>query len=288
MLWLLYSFLSASFKAGTDALGKFGMKKVDEYVMAWSYRSFALLFLLPALFFINIPTLGKQFWIALLTSGIIVSFGTILYMRAIKVSDLSITIPMLSFTPLFLLVVSPIITGEFPNYIGLLGVLSVIVGSYVLNIKQKDKGYLAPFKALLKEKGTRIMLFVAFLWSLGANLDKIGIQNSSPIFWTIAVSTIISLMLFVIMYLQSPTQPKRQISKSLKYLVLIGLFGALSLSFQMLAFKLNLIVYVISIKRISIIIGILFGYLFFKEKNIKERFAGALIMLIGILLITWS
>jgi uncharacterized membrane protein len=46
------------------------------------------------------------------------------------------------------------------------------------------------------------------------------------------------------------------------------------------------VAYVISIKRTSVIISILFGYLIFKEKGIKERLLGAVIMVIGVLFIT--
>jgi len=35
-------------------------------------------------------------------------------------------------------------------------------------------------------KGSQLMLGVAFLWSFSANIDKVGVQNSSTIFWAIA------------------------------------------------------------------------------------------------------
>jgi len=56
----------------------------------------------------------------------------------------------------------------------------------------------------------------------------------------------------------------------------------------MLAISLILVVYVISIKRASVIFGVLWGYLIFNEKRIKERFTGALVMVIGVALITMS
>jgi drug/metabolite transporter (DMT)-like permease len=39
--------------------------------------------------------------------------------------------------------------GEFPTFFGLIGILLIVVGSYVLNINQKHKSYFAPFCALL-------------------------------------------------------------------------------------------------------------------------------------------
>jgi len=53
----------------------------------------------------------------------------------------------------------------------------------------------------------------------------------------------------------------------------------------MIAISLTQVAYMISIKRLSLLMGVLFGYLFFKETNIRERFVGTLLMIIGFALI---
>ena len=197
MLWFIFAFLTALFEATKDVLSKKSLKDIDEYVVAWSLPCFALPFLLPILLFTAIPPLGERFWLALVTGGTLYAFTLVLYMKALKSSDLSITVPMLTFTPLFLLITSPLMVGEFPGIFGLIGIFLIVTGSYLLNINHSKKSrsqgyrnrYFAPFKALLKEKGPRLMLVVAFIWSMTANIDKIGLQNSSPLFWVIAVDT---------------------------------------------------------------------------------------------------
>jgi len=284
MIWFIFAFLSAFFDALKNVFSKINLKTIDEYIVAWSLRFFTLPFLIPLLYLIKIPPLKNQFWIALFIGGSLNVLTTILYMKSIKSSDLSLTIPMVTFTPLFLLITSPLIVGEFPNLLGIIGVLLIVLGSYLLNIKQTTKGYLAPFKALLKEKGPRIMLLVAFIWSITSNFDKIGVQSSSPIFWVIAINTFVTLALFPIMLFKSQKFLKK-IFKNLKSLFSIGLFNGLTLIFQMVAINLTLVAYVISIKRSSAIISVLFGYLVFKEKEVKERLFATIIMLVGVLLI---
>jgi uncharacterized membrane protein len=44
--------------------------------------------------------------------------------------------------------------------------------------------------------------------------------------------------------------------------------------------------YMVSVKRLSILFGVLYGVMFFKETNIKERFLGATVMVSGIILIS--
>ncbi len=287
MVWLIFAFLTAFFESLKDVFSKKGLRDIDEYVVSWSLRFFALLFLVPLLFFIEIPSLGNRFWPALFIGGSLNVITTIFYMKAIKYSDLSITVPMVTFTPLFLLITSPLIVGEFPNFLGLIGVLLIFLGSYTLNIKQIHDGYFAPFKALWKEKGPKLMLLVAFIWSITSNFDKIGVQNSSPIFWVMATNVFISLVMLPIMLYKSH-RSRQQILTYYKTLLPIGLFSALVSIFQMIAINMTLVAYVISIKRTSAIMSVIFGCLIFKEKGIKEKLLGALIMIIGFLFITLS
>ena len=285
MLWFIFAFLTALFEATKDVLSKKSLKDIDEYVVAWSLPCFALPFLLPILLFTEIPPLGERFWLALVTGGTLYAFTLVLYMKAIKTSDLSITVPMLTFTPLFLLITSPLMVGEFPGIFGLIGIFLIVTGSYLLNINKKSQGYFAPFKALLKEKGPRLMLVVAFIWSITANIDKIGLQNSSPLFWVIAVDIYVALLMLPLCTFRR-NRKTAQIRANWRALLTLGLFGGLTAVCQMTAISLTLVAYVISIKRTSAIGGVLFGYLIFKEKGIRARLVGAIVMVFGVLFIT--
>ncbi|MCK5122949.1 MAG: EamA family transporter [Candidatus Pacebacteria bacterium] len=284
MIGFLFAFLSAFSVSIETIFSKKSVKNINEYLVAWSLRFFAALFLIPLLLFIEIPELNNQFWTALLVSGGLKAITTVLFIKALKYSDISIVSPIIAFTPLFLLITSPLIIGEFPKTLGFIGILLIVVGSYFLKIKEKKKGYLIPFKALFKERGAQLVIIVAFLWSITSNFDKIGVQNSSPIFWAVSANIFISLVLFPAI-LTKPRRNLKQITGNFKTLVPMALFSALALVFQMIAIELILVVYVISIKRLSILMNVLWGYLIFKEKGIKERLVGTVIMIAGIFLI---
>lgn len=285
MHWIIYSFLTALFEALKDVLGKKSLEKCNEYIVAWALRLFALPFLLPLLFFTKKIVLGSGFWPALLAGGILNLITTVLYMKAIKASDLSVTVPMVTFTPLFLLLTSPVIVGEFPPLIGILGILLIVFGSYLLHLKEKQKGILAPFKAIITEKGPRLMLVVAFTWSITSNIDKVGIQNSSVVLWAVAIHIFIIIAMVPLVWLTSRTST-HQLVKYRNVLVSMGLINALKYFFQLAALQFTLVVYVISIKRTSAILCVIFGALIFKEKGLKERLTGSVIMVLGVLLIT--
>lgn len=284
MAWFLFALLSAFSESLNNVFGKKSLSKVDEYAVSWSLRFFAALFLIPLLFFAKIPALGNQFFWALLIGGSLDSIATILYMKAIKHSDLSITVPILSFIPLFLVVTSSLIIGEFPSFLGLVGVLLIVAGSYVLNIRERRNGMFAPFQALLMEKGPKLMFGVALIWGTTANFDKIGVQNSSPLFWVAASNLFMAAFLLPIM-LHKSRKKFDQIHANLKTLVPVGLLSAISLYFYMEAINRTIVSYVSSVRRTNLIMSVLLGHLVFGERNVRERLAGALIMLLGVVLI---
>ncbi|MEG4028348.1 MULTISPECIES: DMT family transporter [unclassified Microcoleus] len=285
MMWLILASLSAFFEAVKDVVSKHNLKANDEYVVTWSLTFFTAVFLTPLLLIIEIPPLNQQFWIALLIGGSMNAVIALLYIKAIKLSDLSLTVPLVALTPLFMLLTSPLIVGEYPNFFDGIGVFLIVMGSYLLNIKEKSQGYLAPFKALLYQPGSKLMLLVAFLWSITTNFDKIGVQNSSAIFWVFALLTTMSVLLLPVL-LHKTSNPKRQIIQYLPMLMATGFFNALGVIFQMQALTMTLVVQVIALKRTSVLMGVLFGHFIFKEKDIQERFLGAAIMMGGVLFIT--
>ncbi|MFM9268438.1 EamA family transporter [Tychonema sp. BBK16] len=285
MTWLILGIFTAFFEALKDVFGKQNLKKSDEYVVAWSLSFFSVILLIPWVIYTGIPALNTQFWIALLIGGSINAVTALLYIKAIKVSDLSLTVPLVALTPLFMLLTSPLIVGEYPKFFDYIGIFLIVIGSYLLNIKEKSQGYLAPFKALVNEPGPKLMLIVAFLWSITSNFDKIGVQNSSPIFWLFSIFGTMSVLLLPVLLHKTPN-PGTKILKQLPMLAAMGFFNAIGVLCQMQALTLTLVVQVIAIKRTSVLMGVLFGHFIFKEKDIQQRLLGAGIMILGVFFIS--
>jgi drug/metabolite transporter (DMT)-like permease len=285
MNWLFLSFLTAICEASKDIFSKRSLLSSDVYIVAWVYRLFAIPFLLPIFWFIEIPTILPNFWWAILIGGGLNVLTTILYTKAIFHSDLSASVPMVAFTPLFLLITSPIIVGEFPKFMGLVGVILIVLGSYILHVKEIKNGLLSPFKALVKEKGPRYMLGVAFIWSVTSNIDKVGIMSSSSLFWAVSVNAFIALAMLPIVFIKS-NRNLQQIRTNFRTLIPIGFFSAATLIFQMMAIELALVAYVISIKRTSAILVVIAGYWIFREKGVSYRLVAASIMVVGVLSIS--
>jgi drug/metabolite transporter (DMT)-like permease len=285
MIWLAFAILTAFFESLKDVLSKHSLNKLDTYVVAWASMLFTALLLLPVLWIVHIPPLGPQFWLALLGGGSLNVVAFTLYIKAIKVSDLSLTVPMVTLTPLFLLVTSPWILRESASLADVIGICLIVAGSYVLNLKARSAGYFAPVRALFREPGTRFMFLVALLWSFTSTFDKIGVQNSSPIFWAFALFTFLAVgMLPIALYKSRPHL--HQIGDNLGILSAIGLCTATAVAFQMWAVNLTLLTNVIAIKRTSALMSVYLGHLIFKEKGLQERLLGAAVMVVGVIIMT--
>lgn len=287
MHWLLFSILNAFFESVSNALGKKGAQRLDVLLVAWSQRFFSLFILFPlALFTNSFQSVNQTFWHALIITSALNTITSILFIKAIKSSPLSVTLPIVSLTPVFLLITSPLIVGEYPKLLGIIGIISTVVGSYILNLSKKKEGLLEPLISIFKEEGPRLMFFVAFIWSITSNIDKIAVQNSNSLLFSFASSVTVLMFLTVVLLIKKSSFGI--VFKQSKILAPIGFASGLSIAFQMLAISMTIVPNVITIKRTSALFGIAWGKLFFKEENIKERLAGAVIMLLGVFLIAIS
>ena len=126
------------------------------------------------------------------------------------------------------------------------------------------------------------MLLAALVWSISSNIDKVGVLNSSPLFWIVTKGIFVTLAVLPFVILR---KKHKQILSNWKPLIPVGIFGSLIMVFHQTALIYTLVIYVISIKRISVVFSVFWGWLIFKEKNIKERLLGAIIMVLGVFLI---
>lgn len=284
-MWIILSLLAGLGDALRDAVSKRATTSVPRPLVTWAYSLCALPFFLPNLF-INLPnSIPHSFWIFLLFASSCHVAGGLLLVKALQLSELSLCIPMVAFTPVFLLVIGPMLTGDMPSAQGVLGAVLVASGSYVLNLDKSRNGLLGPIKALFEEKGARIMLGLALLWSITGSVDRIAVQKFDISFWASAqLCTIAILLIPILVKHQAFSSP---ISKgSALSLLSLGVFNALSLGAYLLALQAAPVHYVICLKRSSILFSVLLGRIMFQERFLADRLPGAILMLAGVVTIS--
>jgi len=285
-LWIALAFLSAFTLATSDALTKKALAYSNEYLTALFRLLFSLPFLLVLWIFIPAPKLNSDFYKAFAFALPLEIIALVWYIKALRISPLSLTLPFLAITPVFLIFTSYIIVGEKVSLWGSIGIIFLAFGSYTMNIHEMRRGIIEPFKAIQKEKGSVLMMGVALIYSITASLGKVAVENSSPLFFGITYYIVLTAFFAPFALWMGRSDLKGFISeKRFIDLLLPGFFSAIMVASHMLAISLAKVAYVISVKRTSLIIGVIYGYLFFREKNIKERLLGAALMFIGFVII---
>lgn len=284
--WFIYALLSAFFLATSDALTKRAARDEDEYLVAWFRLCFTLPIFIILYFFIPLPDLDREFFLSFAIALPLEIITVFLYVKAIKVSPLNLTLPFLSLTPLFLTFVSYIITGERVSPEGLVGIIMIAIGGYTLNADKNRSGLIEPIRAIIKEKGSVLMIVVAFIYSFTSSLGKVAIKHSSSLFFGISYFFTLTILSGPISIWMGRKHLKDFISRRFYWKLLFpGFFYALMVIFHMLAMDLTKVAYMISVKRLSLIIGVIYGYLFFKEENFRQRLLSTTIMLIGFIIL---
>ena len=285
MLWLILSLLTALAVASQDAW----VKKHFSHLTAYDMLAFPFMFSLPlfviAVPIIPVPPLDDTFYWSFLISLPLNFIPFFIYMKAIRTSPLSLTLPYLAFTPAFMIFTGYVFLGEIPNTWGLAGIVITCIGGYVLNLESGRHSFWAPIKAVFKETGSWLMLIVALLFSFSAVIGKKGILHSSPLFFTMTFFAALSFLTLVVLLALGKIHLKTFRDDWAKGMVAGALFfvHALSHGFAISMVKAS---YMISVKRLSALIGIIYGGLFFNEKYVAVRLMGAGLMVAGAVLIT--
>lgn len=285
MLWLIYGLGTAFFEAAKDVLSKRAMRSTDPHLVAFSMPLFAFPVLLCFALTAPFPAVDGVFWIALFSASALHVCALTLYMHAIKHSPLALSLPMISFTPLFMMFFGPFVAGEQPTARGGLGVLLIVAGTYLLNVSRRSEGLLAPFQALARERGAVLMLLVAAIWGVTGLIDRIGVRHSGLELWAGALVLLTTVLFATIVAVQGGFRGQ-SVAGFFRSTAAPGLLNGISLLLYMLGIGQTLVAYIVSIKRLSILIGILLGYVFLGETQIRDKLIGAVVMVIGVIVIS--
>jgi len=288
MEWLALSLFSAFALATADTLTKRYLSHYRAGELVLVRFGISGLFLLPLLLARPWPVLPLPFWYwvgALLPFAILAMW---LYMQAIRESPLSLTLPYLAFTPVFNTVTAGVLLGETVTAQGFGGIVLVVCGAWLLNIESayngRRPGILAPFRAILREPGSRLMLLVALIYSLTSVLGKGALQYAEPGFFGPFYFVLLGLVT-TLLFSRRNNRPLRVLRRHPWAHAGVGLFMALMVVSHFYAIAHMEVAYMIAVKRTSLLFGMLYGAWLFAETGLLKNLAAGVLMILGILLI---
>lgn len=229
------------------------------------------------------------FILPVVVSGVLNTVAGTLQFRAYSKADASLVTPIANLMPVLLIFTSYLAFGILPGWGGLIGIIFIVVGVYYSSVSGKHE-LLHPLKQLFYNKGSRAMLGTVLIWSLTTILAKIALRSATPalvMMGQLAVSLVcLSVYLLLQPYKKRLRHGEKVIHKWGWHILAISVFATLGVFFQYQAIALVANPsYVLAVKRVDVLITILFAGFFLREKHILKRFEGSVIALIGIVII---
>lgn len=289
MLWVILALIAAVLGAFSSIISK----KVLRHEHALEYGAVRGLFGLLLLLFLPFIDLnyGWPVYAAIYAISLVFAAGNLYYLKSIRHSELSSTIPLMNISPLFLLLIAYSFLGERPGPLALVGVLLLVAGTYLLQMGTSKKSLLAPFRNLARSKYALYMIFAVFLYSFVSTMEKAvvgwGVQ---VLFLLVIFRSFVSINYLVLEWMRNGLGEVWHDAK----VEGLPIFASLSLDllsavayYAALAVPGALVSLIIPVKRTSTLITALAGGKLFHEHNLRLKLIACAIMIVGVALIAF-
>jgi drug/metabolite transporter (DMT)-like permease len=256
----------------------------DEWITGTILLATSALILTPVFLLQDLRPISRELIVVLGVALPLEILGYYLFLSAIRTAPLSLTVPLLAFTPVLTILTSAILLGERVSLAGALGISLVTAGTYVLNGDLAKQDPVAPLRAVISNPGSRRMLMVAVIWSITSSVGKKGvlIYGAIPFGYLLLCGIVAAFAVASVRRLNS-RQSSINLKKGMPVLFLLGgvLMAGAEIS-HFVSLSMAPVSYMISVKRLSLVFGVAMGWLLFREHNIKYRLVGAGIMVLGV------
>lgn len=289
MIWFLVALLSSFLSAFAAITQKKVLSNLKPLEFSFYLSLVNLLFSIPFFFFIDYQTINSQNLSILFIKSLIGALAFLCVMTALKNLQISNALPLLALTPGFVAVFAFLILGETLKLYEILGLISLILGTYILESKSL-KEVLIPFSVFIKSKYHQFILAALLLFSASSIMDKVLLikLNLTPASLT-AFQHIFFALLFSIIYLiANKSISKKEIFTFKENLGWIALISILTIGYrfsQVWAVSLASVALVLAVKRTSVLWATIIGGKIFKDTNLLKKVIAVIFILVGAILI---
>jgi drug/metabolite transporter (DMT)-like permease len=284
---------AAGFHAAANALIK---QSHDKLAFTWWMLGVTSILGLPFLLFVGDAQPAS--WAIVLLSGLLEAVYFVALTRAYSHGDLSQVYPIArGSAPLFVVLWAAVFLGERPSPGGMLGILLVVAGLYLVNLPSLSawKQPLQGFQNL----AARYALLTGLLISAYSTVDKVGVQYFDPVIYLYLILLVGWLALMPI-WLQpgrraaliaevapepaSEAAGWRRAHRAAR-VAACALLGTAAYLFVLTALRISPVSYVSPVREMSVVIGAWIGVRFMGEPGGALRIVASLLVALGVLTI---
>ncbi len=206
--------------------------------------------------------------------------------KAYREGDLSMTYPLAQTSMLYVPIWGVLLLGERLSFAGVAGILLIIAGAYSIQLRRLSLDELLRPLLNLGNRSVQAALMDGFIYSVGAIIDKQGVNSYSAYHFTY------TLVLFMLGYMSlnllRPCYRGRVLAEWRHSRKLVLWSGPVMLA-SFLSFRYGLqlspVSYAVPLRQVSLLVGVLIGIFFLKESFGRMRLASAGLILVGVIFI---
>jgi drug/metabolite transporter (DMT)-like permease len=282
---LTAAFLGAFFSSFKDLVSKQISFSVDGTVSAFASFLFSLPYYVVTLFLLYMLgyerfSMSGTFVLLVVLRSLTDAVAEGFKMHAFSHGDISVVSCFLSLSPLFLLLISPAVTGDPITVSGVIAIGLVVAGSLVLV-------YQPPGKANpISRKGLCFGLGASLFFSLNSCFDRLAVQVASPAWSGFAMTVLAALFLMPFVVVRQ--RCLQQLSQHAKPFWLRGFFELAYMVSKLYALQFLQAPQVVGIGKLALLLSIIGGRVFFKDVQFGRRLAAGLLIVAGVLVIVFA
>jgi drug/metabolite transporter (DMT)-like permease len=242
--------------------------------------------------------LRPAYWLPALGTVLLNLVANFSFMQAVRLSPLSLTIPLLSLTPVCATLIAIPLLGERPGWANAVGILMVVVGAFWLSQSSgapeqppaPGGGSRPPaasfWRSLRHEPGVPLMALTALLWSFTLPFDKLAVRQAGATLHGLVLTAAVGLGFLLVLALRGRLATLAQMRRVPGLLALGVAVSVLALGLQLLALGGLWVAWVETLKRgVGSLAAVAMGRLAFGEAVTPGKVAAVLLMIAGVALL---
>lgn len=224
---------------------------------------------------------GPGYWAPALGSVLLNIVANLLYLEGMRIAPLSVTVPLLSLTPVFTTLLAIPLLGERPSAANAAGILLVIAGAIWLHWQPRES---SPQPGALK--GALMVALTALFWSMTIPLDKLAVERAPAPFHGFMLTAGVAAGVLVVLVARRGLADLGRVRAVPGLMVLALVVSSLALGLQLIALPHVYVGTVETLKRgIGNFMALLSGWVFFRETVTARKAFALLLMAAGVGLI---
>ena len=282
-MWITAAIFSAVFAGLTAILAKCGIRKTSSDLATALRTIVVLIFSIIMVFIVGswdtLSGIGLTSWVFLVLSGLATGASWICYFKALSLGDVNKVIPIDKSSVILTVLFAIVCFDENNNLaVKLIGTALIGIGTYLMIQK----------KSVTSAKNSRTWILYAIgsavFAALTSVLAKIGISGVESNLGTVIRTFVVLFMSWLIVFIKGENKNVRSIDKKeLTFIFLSGLATGGSWICYYYAVQNGILSVVVPIDKMSVLITVLFSFVFLKEKLSKKAVLGLALMSIGTL-----